>query len=61
MSAVPTETICFGETSMNWTSSGGTEADLGGGAEEDVPLELELEVGERGRLRRAPHEHLLVA
>ena len=26
MSAVATETICFGETSMSWTSSGGTEA-----------------------------------
>ena len=25
MSEVATETICFGETSMSWTSSGGTE------------------------------------
>ena len=26
MSAVATDTICFGLTSMNWTSAGGTEA-----------------------------------
>ena len=51
-----TETICFGETSMSWTSSGGTERDLGGGTEEHVALELQLEVAERGGLRRAPHE-----
>ena len=25
MRAVATETICFGDTSMSWTSAGGTE------------------------------------
>ena len=35
-------------------------ADVGGGAEEHVALELQLEVGQRRGLRRAPHEHRLV-
>ena len=60
MSAVATETICFGETSMSWTSAGRHVGDLGGGAEEDVALELQLEVLERGGLRRAPHEDALL-
>ena len=49
MSAVATETICFGETSISWTSLRRHVADLGGGAEEDVALELQLEVGQRAR------------
>ena len=61
MSAVATETICLGETSMSWTSVGGTARDLGGGAEEDVALELQLELAQRGGLGRAAHEHALVA
>ena len=51
MSAVATETICFGETSISWTSFAGHGGDLGGGAEEHVALELQLQVAEGGGLR----------
>ena len=51
MSAVATETICFGETSMSWTSVGGTAEISVVAAEEHVALELQLEVRERGGLR----------
>jgi hypothetical protein len=61
MRAVATETICFGETSISLDLGAGHRGDLGGRAEEDVPLELELELAERGRLGRAPHEHSGVA
>ena len=60
MSDVATETICFGDTSISWTSSGGTERDLGGRGEVDVALELQLQVGQRARLRRAPREHAVL-
>ena len=61
MSAVATETICFGRDVHELDLVRRHRGDLGGGAEEDVPLELELEVGQRGRLRAAAHEDAVLA
>ena len=57
---MPIETICFGDTSIIWTSSAGHLGDLGGGTEEDVPFELELEVAKRRGLRRATGQDPIV-
>ena len=61
ISAVPTETICFGRHVHVVDLGRRHVADVGGGAEEALRLEHLAQVVEAGRLRRAAHEHAVVA
>ena len=61
MRAVATETICFGDTSMKSTSSGGTYAMSVVAPKNTSRSSCSLQVGEAGGLRRTPHEDPVVA
>jgi hypothetical protein len=57
---VPTETICFGLTSISCTFVRRHRGDVGGGAEEALGLQHLAQVLEAGSLRAAAHEDALV-
>ena len=60
MSAVADRDDLAGRDVHELDLGAGHVLDVGGGAEEDVALELEAEVLEGGGLRRAAHEHALL-